>query len=361
VRTTDGGRSWEAVPESAVLPGGARTVNRWPTTSPDIGREGTWSSAVSLVLPSGATVTSLSCAARLACTAVDSDGGATTFERGRWTARHEVDEVGLKDVSCAPALCLALDGIGRVLVARAGSWSTPRAVLQGATAVSCAGRLCAVVGAAGARTYGSRGWGKLVRTKVGLTSVSCANATFCLAIGAGFGEVYDGAGWSPAPPSQPAGAAPLALRAVSCASAQLCVVVESSGVVGYFLGNGWVQGPMGVGWPSAPPFAPVAVSCSSAGLCAAPNADEVVSVLASSGWDAPVRLDVAHTSLRASCAGTDCLVVAGNGRTFDFALGANVIEADGPRTDGRPRPPGMTERPSRFAFRWRAGATPNVH
>jgi len=324
VRTTDGGRTWRAVPESAVLPGGARTVNQWPTTSPDIGRDGTWASAVSIVLPRGAQVTSLSCAAELACTAVDSKGGVATFERARWSARREVDTVGLKDVSCAPALCLAVDGNGRVLVKRAGSWSIPRAVLQGATAVSCAGRLCAVVGAAGARTYGSRGWGKLVRAKVGLTSVSCASATFCLAIGTGSGEVYDGAGWSPTPPSQPAGAAPLSLRAVSCASAQLCVVVESSGAVGYFLGNGWVLGPMGVGWPSAPPFAPVTVSCSSAGLCAAPNAAEVVSVLASSGWDAPVRLDVAHTALRASCGGSNCMAVASNGRTCDFALGAEA-------------------------------------
>jgi hypothetical protein len=132
-----------------------------------------------------------------------------------------------------------------------------------------------------------------------------------LAIGAGPGEVYDGAGWSPTPPSRPAGAVPLGFRALSCASAELCVVVESSGAVGYFLGNGWVVGPMGVGWPSAPPFAPVAVSCSSAGLCVAPNAE-------------PVRLDAAHTPLRAGCAGTNCLVVASNGRTFEFALGAKA-------------------------------------
>jgi hypothetical protein len=182
--------------------------------------------------------------------------------------------------------------------------------------------VCAVVGAAGARTYGPRGWASLARSQVALTSVSCASATFCLGIGAGFGEVYDGARWLPTPPSQPAGAAPLAFRAVACASAELCVVIQSSGAIGYFLGNGWVVGPVGVGWPSAPPFAPVSVSCSSAGLCVAPNAHEVITILDSSGWDAPVRLEVVPTPLRASCAGTNCLAVAGNGGTFDFAPAA---------------------------------------
>lgn len=323
VRTTDGGRSWGAVPESAVLPGRASTVNQWATAAPLAGRTGTWSSTAGLVLPSGSEVTSVSCSTDLACTAVDSKGGVATFNRARWSALHEIDVIGLEEVSCAPALCLALDFNGDVLVERSGRWSRPLAVLPGgATAASCAGDLCAVVGPGGARSYGSSGWARLVRSRVGLTSVSCANATFCLATGAGIGEVYDGSGWSPAPPSQPAGAVALAFRAASCASPQLCVVVESSGAVGYFLGNGWVVGPMGMSWSAGPAFAPVAVSCSPAGLCVAPNADVVVSVLASGGWDEPERLDTVPTPLRTACAGTECLAVAGNGRTFDFALGA---------------------------------------
>lgn len=333
-RTADAGRSWHAVTAQAV-PSQApvRTVADYPTSSASVAFAGRWSGGIPrLALPAGTDVTGLSCSSAARCTAVDGAGQVAVYNGTGWSHLRRVDEAPLTKVSCAANVCLAVDRRGDVVLESGGVWSRPQSVLPGGViGVSCSpsGRLCAAVGPDGAKTLrlatapakAPYGWSSTELLGQRLDLVSCSSASFCLALADTTGYVYNGLNWSATPPSAPIAGPPLRPRSVSCATSTFCVVIERSGRVAFFLGDGWVTGTR-PGFSGGPPFDPVTVSCSEEWLCVAPNATRSVSVLGRAGWLEPSDLGLATGALFASCTGpVTCLAVDVGGRTFRFRLG----------------------------------------
>lgn len=251
---------------------------------------GTWSG--STVDPGGKAVGPVSCAGDGGCVAVRgedafvaADGFASWSEYPQVDPGHE-----LTAVSCAQAVCMAIDGSGDAVVAEdpGGSprWSSPSPVGDGATltGVSCpSDELCVAVDGQGGftfttdpgaaaptwsepRTVDERVSGGGGVTKVRLEAISCPSDELCVAVDA-LGAVIHTTqpavrrAWS-APSQVTEGSS--ALGGVSCPGPGLCVVVGSNGRAWYTTDPS-VPAPT---WGAASSSAAIsAVSCVPGGIC----------------------------------------------------------------------------------------------
>lgn len=200
---------------------------------------------------------SVSCPTVTFCAAVDSSGGASTFDGKHWSQPTLVNTelpgffVGLVSVSCTVTpsdFCAAIDDRGYAETYDGVSWSPP----------------------------------VHIDSNGGTTMVSCATASFCEAVD-NFGDVvtYDGTGWSsPVQIDSSDG-----LPTVSCPSTTYCVAGDDDGTVVTYNGSSW----------SAPDAidttAIVALSCVTVPttFCAASDGKHAITYNGTA-WSAPVEL-----------------------------------------------------------------------
>lgn len=151
-------------------------------------------------------VSSISCATRAFCVAVDPQGEAVAFDGRHWGLPLEVDPGrGLVPVSCASTTsCVAVAGDGSAYTFDGASWSTPVSIDPSGgllSSISCASRhFCVAVDLTGdGVVYQGSGWEApvLMDQEVGVMSISCPSVTTCSAVDYnGYGVMYDGDRWS---------------------------------------------------------------------------------------------------------------------------------------------------------------------
>jgi hypothetical protein len=230
----------------------------------------TWSSSP---IPSGGTLSAVSCASESLCVAVNHEGTAfstsnPTSPSPSWSQASSDAGKSLTAVSCAPAgLCVAVDDAGRAWVLGEPSpTSLPGAgVLTGISCPSAA--LCVAVDEEGhvfASTNPAGGGWTLVGTHPGhLRAVSCASAELCVAVDSA-GDVL-----STTKPTTTWSEQKLdseELVAVSCSSGGPCVAVDRAG---HALASA-DPGSSAPTWSNTPIDSELtAVSCTSTGLCVA--------------------------------------------------------------------------------------------
>jgi hypothetical protein len=214
-------------------------------------------------------LTSVSCPSTSFCVAVDSAGSAMTFNGTAWSAPEDIDgAIRLNSVSCASAaFCVAVDWAGKAVTLNGTAWSAPEDI-DGAgslSSVSCASAaFCVAVDKAGHAITYSGTWGApaSVDPTHSLSSVSCPSASFCLGVDVdSYFVTYEGGSWS-----APRGLVVEQLSFVSCPSELFCAAVND--------GNGYAMTYDGSEWGSTVRSIEMSgglrsVSCSSAAFCAA--------------------------------------------------------------------------------------------
>jgi len=145
-----------------------------------------------------------------------------------------------------------------------------------------------------------------------LVAASCASATFCMALGNTSAYVFDGRHWIPARSALPNGAGidtnsgpglgTFGGDSVSCASASMCVTIDTTGHTLVWNGSTW--GAPVATFPGA--LGGAAVSCATVSFClavASPGkADtESAAVFNGASWSAPVRTGVPHRLESLTC------------------------------------------------------------
>lgn len=98
--------------------------------------DGTWSEAS--VFPAGTAVL-VACGSTTFCGAIDGALVGRVF-KGAWGSYQDValSIYGPSDVTCAPTLCMAVDGGGQAITTSGGAWSSPTSIDNGyLTGVSC--------------------------------------------------------------------------------------------------------------------------------------------------------------------------------------------------------------------------------
>jgi hypothetical protein len=147
------------------------------------------------VLDSGTKHLSISCASTTFCVGV-TPNEVQTFDGAQWHTAVPDDElwnVDSRSVSCpSPQFCLVIDGMGRQIVYRDGSWEGPYPTL----------------------------------TQVPL-EVSCYSDTFCQSFGFGYSQTFDGHYWSAV--NRSGAAAEIDdTTALSCYGVQTCMAADLS-------------------------------------------------------------------------------------------------------------------------------------
>jgi hypothetical protein len=226
--------------------------------------------------------------------------------------------------------------------ARALTWAAPQHIDAATTlmaSVSCATpRFCMAMDAIGnAFTWNGQRWSGPVKVDPsggGFYFISCPTSTFCAEIGGstfspnggGNARTWNGHTWS-RPVAADAGGR---VTGFSCASATLCVAVDTSGHAVTWNGRTWqheVKEDLGVENPQGAGF--LAVSCAGAGFCLAVSNDESYLIRqGQEGWSNPMPMAPLLPSCMArgprgtcyfasgavSCAGDRfCLLVANGG------------------------------------------------
>ncbi len=222
---------------------------------------GHWSAPV--VVDPGVDLSSVSCLAASACTAVDSTNAVFTYDGTQWSAHSAQGNgsQGLVALSCSlPLSCIALADFGSAFVESDGAWSPPTPIASNddhasgpaLDSVSCVALsalrvaadsgghawtwtngnwspasivdppLAACVGTAGSVSSSSS------TSSCGLGSgtwVSCPTVSYCLAANSLGQEItWDGRSWS-----LPAKVDQAGFSALSCASASFCEAIDSRG------------------------------------------------------------------------------------------------------------------------------------
>lgn len=272
--------------------------------------DGTDWSAVQLVDVVPGSLDGVSCSSASFCTVIDTSGYAWRWDGTAWSTAQVTGGIALRAVSCTSSSCVAVDDSGNARSYDGSTWSSPVAVDPGQrlTAVSCtSSTFCAAIAADGkAATFNGTAWSTPTTVSAHpLHILSCASATFCRVIDdQGATATFDGTSWAAGPHSLVNSTSSLScptatwcmetghnsvaqwnndtptlleipfqrdLLAVSCPSAQLCMVIETGGVAGgrhdYF-GIGWD----GTEWTMAaaagglnPPGS--AISCPTSSFC----------------------------------------------------------------------------------------------
>ncbi len=277
-----------------------------------------WSEAASL--PSGGSLSAVSCVSESVCVAVNHQGDAfsssdPTAEAPSWSKAAIDPGQSLNAVSCAPGgPCVAVDGRGDAFVsvgADASAWSGPWVANAGKvlTAVSCpTTSLCVAVDEGGEIVSSVspefNTWAPGADTGRRLTGVSCSSPSLCVAVD-NVGEALTSA----SPTSTAAWSLhkldSTELLAVSCSAAGPCVAVDG-------LGDALSSADPTAATPTWS-LTPIdegeridAVACAASGLCAA--ADTHGNTLAS---DAPASPQPGWSSASPdpgeSLAGISCL------------------------------------------------------
>lgn len=206
-------------------------------------------------------LTSVSCSSPSFCAAVDGDGNGFSYNGKRWSPPQQVDPQGwslslvsrdVPQVSCpTDGFCVGVDQQNNAFFYVANSWQTasPVSATGGApnmkfdNSISCSSAsFCMATQNLGQLVaYDGTQWSLPVAADPSnyVVSVSCASSSFCAAVdsllppgfnsdsGNGNGEVlaYNGIDWSAPQQVDEAGI----VTALSCPSAQFCMVVDDGG------------------------------------------------------------------------------------------------------------------------------------
>jgi hypothetical protein len=237
-------------------------------------RDGAWSTPVHVA--GSASLWDVTCPSETFCAATENINplialGATApdavyfFDGTSWTPAASLPATDASlEISCtSDAFCMAVDGRGDAYTYHAGSWSSSRPGVLGATdpgGLACASpNFCALLGSSHldnqATTWNGAGWSSPV-TWASLpnnaTSISCPSATFCMSInglesGINPGEfstnvlTFNGHRWvNRALPGGSYG--PLG---VSCPTSSFCLMTQFDGATGSDYYRTWTPGPGG--------------------------------------------------------------------------------------------------------------------
>jgi len=262
-------------------------------------RSGRWTSFTPLWRNSTVAVSALSCVSLMFCLAIDTSGGAHTFNgttwaalvqlqpddgylscpavatcvvlsqfraqalvHGRWGHARKIDdsdpvngvsgESVLRAISCVSATwCVAVDSDGRAVYLHGRSWSRPhwfdRQSGGSFNSVSCATSTSCVVSDSYGNVFTLRGtvWSRpvladAVSSATQPSGVSCASRQFCALVDSGGrATTFNGRTWSPL--RHVVTTANDGLAGVSCVSASFCVTEDYQGVVYWFNGHSWAK------------------------------------------------------------------------------------------------------------------------
>lgn len=188
-------------------------------------------------------LTSLSCPTPTFCAAVDDAGQVVTYSGTTWAPPLSITSNLVESVSCASAdLCVAVDTAGNALLYNGSSWTDNASVdANGLLQVSCAPgtTFCAAIDNSDVvitTTDGGVGpWTTSLTSSNGLSAVSCATADFCVVAsqqsGVGVDDVTTDGGVSWSGPSSMDTTASAVVNSVSCPTSEVCVAVDSAGNV----------------------------------------------------------------------------------------------------------------------------------
>lgn len=221
------------------------------------------------------------------------------YDGNGWSPPGNVD-LGPRvvDVSCpSTSFCLAIDA-GSSLVYHPSGWSHRKSV-GGSTlrAVSCVSRVyCVAINDAypkrWAYTYDGSSWSPTADLGQAndITDVTCATESACVAVGDRFAFNFDGTSWVA---HRIVAQRPrfVRLTSVSCASAEFCAAVSSTGQAYTYDGTGWSK-PTVVA-PMPPRAGDASVSCGAVGICAMVTSRGLAATLTGGSWSTPQRIDPA--------------------------------------------------------------------
>ncbi len=272
-------------------------------------------------------LSSVSCASRLFCAAVDSTGHVLTYNGASWSIPNKITEGNFNSVSCpSTTFCVAVETGGEENTWNGSSWNGPSPVGTDTStleAVSCtSSHFCvAVDSSGGADIWNGTSWTgpTLVDANHGdFLGVSCASPTFCVAVDSDPPEQgadayrYDGTHWTSFGTIDPGG---YPLESVSCTNTNttFCVAVDLAGNALTYNGSSWsssdIDGTTQLN----------AVSCATPSFCVAGDISGNALTYNGSSWSSVTIDNNAITAVSCPttsfCAGTDD---AGNAMTYGW-------------------------------------------
>ena len=250
------------------------------------------------------SITGVSCATATKCVAVDSVGGALTYNGESWSPATSIDgSNALAGVSCpTTSFCVAVDGKGNALTYNGTTWSSATVIdaHNSLSAVSCpSSSFCAASDTTGnVLTYNGVTWSAATNVdgRNSINGISCASSTFCIAVDAkGNAITYNGTTWSAATSID----STRVLKSVSCPTNTFCAAVDASGYTVKRTGTTW-NSPTNVDGTTSIN----AVACISSSWCKAVDNTGRALHYDGTGWSAATSIDSTRAIKGVSCAST---------------------------------------------------------
>lgn len=309
-----------------------------PTCAPQAATANVWS-APNPVDPAF-TTNDVSCASSSLCVAVggsygseDTSGGlvlgsVAVYRSGQWSEASVIDtQASIESVSCpTSSFCVAMDSDGGALTYNGSTWSGPVATGAVLTAVSCTSRsFCVAIGssreeASEAAVYNGNGWSTPSAAGVtGVNSISCVSEEFCMAVaepgtGSAYALTYNGGAWS----SSNIGSVGSEAHSVSCVSSAFCVAVGLSRAITYD-GSTWSRSEVG-GLKGIV----TSVACHSESFCVAVSLGEAA-IYNGSSWTAVNSVPESVSGVVSCPTASFCMVVGGYASSYDGSTWTGLV------------------------------------
>ncbi len=275
------------------------------------------------VLPVANALRGVSCATANWCAATDGTQ-VQIWDGAQWTPSGPIDTYDrLIDITC-PAVgnCIAVDPLEAMYQLTGGSWSLMDSAPH-AFGVSCASTVfCVAVGGSTSSQYDGNSWSAPVPVDSvqTLRAVSCASADLCAAVDdSGKATVWNGSTWSAGTPIFPEN---LNGRSVSCTAGGTCVAESYFGELASFDGADWTTGPALVPLSFAVDVRQIGgpVACRDAGHCVALDAAGESATFDGSRWSAPQPTFASNGAFYSvSCAAADaCAATDTDGNAYFY-------------------------------------------
>jgi len=321
------------------------TAGRTAATSTAPGAPtGSWSAGQAVLSTPHDELTSVSCASKTFCMAVDDQGYAVEYAGGIWSSRTVLSApTPLVTVSCLNSIfCIAVDRGGSTYTYVDGSWTPGYQVLgPGIVTAACTAQtVCNAITTGGAvlTSFGPNGWGggKAVtgvdssQRHYHFTAMSCVMA-FCMSVDSG-GEAFSSVlpvNESPSFLSKlglvKVGPTGSSFTSVSCAfeTSPFCVAVDDDGTAFAYTGSSWGKSEILPGGANGPAY----VSCTTPAYCVVVDYSGSTFIRTGRGWSKGVNLKLSGNGgstgdgvASVSCAtSTQCIAVSNRGLAYTFA------------------------------------------